>query len=87
MLAKMLRALVDPNAAPVRTLPREERDLFIAANNAHVLAFDNLSGLPPWLSDTLCRLASGSAFAVRQLLHRSGRDAVRRCPPGHAQRH
>ena len=31
-----------PNA-PVRTLPREERDLFIAANNGHVLAFDNLS--------------------------------------------
>ena len=32
VLSKMLRALVDPNAAPVRTLPREERDLFIAAN-------------------------------------------------------
>ena len=25
------RALIDPNAAPVRTAPREERDLFIAA--------------------------------------------------------
>jgi hypothetical protein len=48
-------------------LPREERDLFIAANNGHVLAFDNLSALPPWLSDTLCRLASGGSFAVRQL--------------------
>ena len=67
VLAKMLRALVDPNAAPVRTLPREERDLFIAANNGHVLAFDNLSALPSWLSDTLCRLASGGSFAVRQL--------------------
>ena len=67
VLSKMLRALVDPNAAPVRTLPREERDLFIAANNGHVLAFDNLSALPPWLSDTLCRLASGGSFAVRQL--------------------
>jgi hypothetical protein len=67
VLAKILRALVDPNAAPVRTLPREERDLFIAANNGHVLAFDNLSALPLWLSDTLCRLASGGSFAVRQL--------------------
>jgi hypothetical protein len=67
VLSKMLRALVDPNAAPVRSLPREERDLFIAANNGHVLAFDNLSALPPWLSDTLCRLASGGGFAVRQL--------------------
>jgi hypothetical protein len=32
-----------------------------------VLAFDNLSALPPWLSDTLCRLASGGSFAVRRL--------------------
>src|SRR5436190_23098746 len=67
VLSKMLRALVDPNVAPIRTLPREERDLFIAANNGHVLTFDNLSGLPAWLSDTLCRLASGGGFAVRQL--------------------
>ena len=67
VLSKMLRALVDPSVAPVRALPREDRELFIAANNGHVLAFDNLTGLSPWLSDTLCRLASGGAFAVRQL--------------------
>jgi hypothetical protein len=67
VLSKILRALVDPNPAPVRTAPREERDLFIAANNSHLLAFDNLSDLPAWLSDALCRLASGGSFAVRQL--------------------
>ena len=39
----------------------------IAANNGHLLAFDNLSGLPAWLSDALCRLASGGSFALRQL--------------------
>ena len=39
----------------------------IAANNGYLLAFDNLSGLPFWLSDALCRLASGGSFAVRQL--------------------
>jgi hypothetical protein len=53
--------------APVRALPRNERELFIAASNGHVLAFDNLSGLPPWLSDTLCRLTSGGAFSARRL--------------------
>jgi hypothetical protein len=67
VLSKILRALVDPNMAPVRALPREERDLMIAANNGHVLAFDNLSSLPVWLSDALCRLASGGSFALRQL--------------------
>jgi hypothetical protein len=55
VLTKILRALVDPNAAPARALPREERELMIAANNGHILAFDNLSGLPSWLSDALCR--------------------------------
>jgi hypothetical protein len=64
---KILRSLVDPNTAPLRALPRDDRDLFIAANNSHVIAFDNVSGLPPWLSDTLCRLATGGGFAVRQL--------------------
>jgi hypothetical protein len=62
VLTKVLRVLIDPNAAPTRALPREERDLMIAANNGHVLAYDNLSGLPSWLSDALCRLASGVAL-------------------------
>jgi hypothetical protein len=39
----------------------------IAANNGHLLAYDNVSGMPGWLSDALCRLASGGSFAVRQL--------------------
>jgi hypothetical protein len=67
MLSKLLRALVDPNGASVRAAPREERDLFIAAGNGHLLAFDNLSDLPTWISDALCRLASGGSFAIRQL--------------------
>jgi hypothetical protein len=67
VLSKLLKALIDPNVAPVRALSREERELMIAANNGHLLAFDNLSGLPNWLSDALCRLATGGSFAVRQL--------------------
>src|SRR3989441_359398 len=67
VLSKLLKALIDPNAAPVRSLSREERELMIAANNGYLLAFDNVSGLPGWLSDALCRLASGGSFAVRQL--------------------
>lgn len=63
----ILRALLDPNTTPLRALPREDRDLFIAASNGHVLTFDNVSSLPAWTSDTLCRLATGGGFAVRQL--------------------
>ena len=63
----ILRSLLDPNAAPLRALPRNDHDLHIAASNGHLLAFDNVSRLPAWLSDTLCRLATGGGFAVRQL--------------------
>jgi hypothetical protein len=63
----ILRSLLDPNTAPLRALPREDRDLFIAANNSHVLGFDNVSGLQAWMSDSLCRLATGGGYAVRQL--------------------
>jgi hypothetical protein len=66
-LTRALRALVDPNVAPVRAAPREERELFVSARNSHMLAFDNLSHMPPWISDALCRLASGGSFAVRRL--------------------
>ena len=52
---------------PLRALPREDRDLFIAATNAHALVFDNVSALPDWLSDDLCRLSTGGGFATRQL--------------------
>src|SRR5262245_62424820 len=77
----ILRALLDPNTAPLRALPREDRDLFIAASNGYVLAFDNVSGLPAWISDTLCRLSTGGGFAVRPLYTDRGEvlfDATRR---------
>jgi hypothetical protein len=66
-VARMLRLLVDPSTAPLRTVPREERDLMIAARNSWVIAIDNLSGLDQWLSDALCRLSTGGGFSTRQL--------------------
>src|SRR5262249_50118159 len=39
----------------------------IAARNAWLVAYDNLSHLPQWLSDALCRLSTGGGFGTRQL--------------------
>jgi hypothetical protein len=47
-------------------VPRNSEDLHIAAMNAHILAFDNISSVPEWLSDGLCRLATGSGYGTRQ---------------------
>lgn len=66
-MQRLLRSLVDPNAAPLRNEPREPRDLSISASNSWVLAFDNLSNISPWLSDAFCRLSTGGGSAFRQL--------------------
>ncbi len=66
-LARKIRALVDPNSAPMRCEPKEPRDLMIAANNGWVISLDNLSHLGGWLSDALCRLSTGGGFSTREL--------------------
>lgn len=65
--AKVLRSLTDPNAVPVRKPPRESRDLVAAARSAHVVAYDNLSSLPQWLSDALSMISTGGGYEARQL--------------------
>lgn len=66
-LARVVVNLIDPRAAALRSLPRDERDLAVAAHNGRVLAFDNVSGIPETLSDALCRLATGGGFGTREL--------------------
>lgn len=65
--ARMLRSLLDPNAAPLRSLPRSDHEAFISATNAQVLAFDNVSGFRADVSDRMCRISTGGGFSVRQL--------------------
>jgi len=67
VFSRMLRSLIDPSAAPVRALPKDDRDLVVSASNSHVLAFDNLSRVDGWLSDAFCRLSTGGGFATRTL--------------------
>jgi hypothetical protein len=66
-VGRVLRHHIDPNVAALRAEPRDVRDLVIAASNSWCLALDNLSRVQPWLSDQLCRLATGGGFATREL--------------------
>jgi integrase len=66
-LCRMARAPLDPNISPLRRPPRDDRDLMIAASNGWVVGYDNLSGIRPELSDTLCCLATGGGFGTREL--------------------
>lgn len=65
--ARLLRRLVDPCTVPLRTAPRDERDLVIAATNGLIVAFDNLSDIKDWLSDAFCRLSTGGGIGGRRL--------------------
>ena len=68
---RVLRELIDPNVAPLRSEPRNGRDLAIAANNGWVLAYDNLSAISDWLSDAFCRIATGGGFSTRETATRT----------------
>lgn len=80
-LCKMARALVDPHEVPLRRPVRDERDLMIAAANSWVVAFDNLSGIAPGLSDALCSLATGGGFSTRELYTDGDEKLFSACRP------
>ncbi len=64
---RVIRQIFDPNMAPLRSAPSNERDLMIAAENNAVLCFDNISFIKAELSDSLCRILTGGGFATRKL--------------------
>jgi hypothetical protein len=64
-LARLVRMLVDPHSAPLLVEPKSTRDLMITALNGWLLAYDNLSTIPRWLSDGLCLVSTGGAYAGR----------------------
>jgi putative DNA primase/helicase len=66
-LCRIARALVDPSEAPVTTLPRDERNLHIAASKSWMQVYDNVSKIKPDFSDSLCRLATGAGLRRRKL--------------------
>jgi hypothetical protein len=64
---RILRSLIDPSAAPTRAVPRDETDWIIAVNAALIAAIDNVSAIPDWLSDAMCRASTGEGLMRRKL--------------------
>lgn len=65
--ARIVRQMIDPNHVRDVRKPRSEEEIHIDAVCSWVLVLDNISGLQPWLSDVICRVATGSAMTKRKL--------------------
>jgi hypothetical protein len=65
--ARYLRQMLDPNKVLVPKPPRNEDAFTLKAENNFIMAYDNMSRLPQWLSDDLCMLSTGSSDSKRSL--------------------
>lgn len=65
--AKILINNFDPSPAEVRSQPRESEQWAIAAAGSWGIAIDNVSHIPDWWSDALCRSVTGDAWLRRKL--------------------
>ena len=64
---KAVTLTIDPGPVPYRKPPRDADSWVTAASGSWVVALDNVSHVPDWLSDTLCRAVTGEGDVRRRL--------------------
>ena len=64
---RMIASLLDPSPGLTRTAPRDIQEWVVVATHSHVIPVDNVSAIPGWLSDAICRTVTGDALIRRQL--------------------
>jgi hypothetical protein len=79
--AFVARSLVDPNAAPLRAKPKDPHEVFVAAVHSRVVAYNNLSHVPDWLSDGICVVSEGSGESQRELFTNADESLIVACAP------
>jgi len=67
MLTKLIKRLIDPAVTDAQVMATNGVDLGIAAQQSHVLCYDNLRDISKNMSDLLCTAATGGSFTGRQL--------------------
>ncbi|WP_333768203.1 ATP-binding protein [Streptomyces sp. IBSBF 2435] len=65
--AQMVVNLIDPSPATKRSQPRDVKTWATQAFSSWALCLDNISTIPPWLSDTLCKAVTGDGIVDRAL--------------------
>ena len=67
ILTKLLMDLIDPRDEKALSIPKDDRALIVFAKQTYLIGFENISVIPAWFSDALCRLASGDSFVAVKL--------------------
>jgi hypothetical protein len=65
--ARCLKALIDPSLTASVDLGKSPADLAQTLDHHGVPCFDNLTSIPTWAADMLCRGVTGGAFTKREL--------------------
>lgn len=63
----VLRSMIDPSAVIMMTIARGDRELIQQLDHHWFSVYDNVSILPEWVSDILCRAVTGGGFTKREL--------------------
>lgn len=79
--AEVIRSMVDPNDALLRTLPKGVRDLSIELSNSWCTAYENVSSISPDISDALCRISTGAGQSQRKLFKDDEEQLFNICRP------
>jgi hypothetical protein len=66
-LIRSLLALVDPQPAADRETPGDKREWAIFSRASWAFSFDNVTEIPAWLSNSLCKGVTGDAVLQRAL--------------------
>lgn len=65
-VTRMTYGWIDP-APAMASMPENPRDWVSSASNRYVVPVDNVSGIPVWWSDLLCKAVSGDGHTGRSL--------------------
>ncbi len=93
ILTKLLMDLIDPRDEKALSIPKDDRALIVFSKQTYLIGFENLSHMPAWFSDALCRLASGDSFVGVKLytddelaIHKAKRPVILNGIPRLAER-
>jgi hypothetical protein len=70
--ARLLVQLIDPSPAPLRCAPRDVQEWAVATSGSWVAAIDNVSTIPTWWADAICRAVTGDGHIRRRLYSDDG---------------